>query len=251
VGSLFARRAIAGRSVFENAFDEIVSLESLTLAEAQELLQRRVLGLTAPFVYLAYILSGGLPRELIRVTRRLIDANQETGYSLRLSELTTVLVREEIHAAINGTRSQMASLALDTDWGRTFDRLLTAMIALRANTDTNSIDKILANLAEFKPTDLSAKEIPLNVVARKAVVDLTTYSFFSLNVLRAFAHFDIAIVRAEPADSQASYERLATARRELSVSPQSSREILTRFQTTLGYRDFNTHRHTLGRIVDV
>jgi hypothetical protein len=229
VGSLFARRAIAGRSVFENAFDEIISLESLTLAEAQALLQRRVLGLTAPFVYLAYILSGGLPRELIRVTRRLIEINEETGYALRLSELTNLLVSEELRAAIGGTRSQLGSLSLDTNWGPTFDRLLTIETSLATDIDAVSLVSTLSELAAFEIADLPTNA-PSDTFARRTVMDLTAYAYFGLNVVHAFANFNIAVVRVAPARSSGSYERLAAARRELSISPQSSREILIRFQ---------------------
>jgi hypothetical protein len=50
-------------------FDDMVWLKPLGLNEAGELLDRRVTGLPVSFVALCYVLSGGLPRELLRVAR--------------------------------------------------------------------------------------------------------------------------------------------------------------------------------------
>ena len=69
VGSVFAQRATVGRSILENAFDDIIIIEPLNFSETRDLLIKRVPGFTDPFVYLAYALSGGLPRELIRIYR--------------------------------------------------------------------------------------------------------------------------------------------------------------------------------------
>jgi len=44
VGSLFAQRATAGRSILENAFDEVVAVDPLKLEEARDLLLKRVPG---------------------------------------------------------------------------------------------------------------------------------------------------------------------------------------------------------------
>ena len=50
-------------------FDDMIWLKPLGLNEAGELLDRRVTGLPASFIALCYVLSGGLPRELLRVAR--------------------------------------------------------------------------------------------------------------------------------------------------------------------------------------
>ncbi|AEV84921.1 hypothetical protein ACWT_3897 [Actinoplanes sp. SE50] len=59
------------RDVFDSTFDEMVRVEHLDFVRAVELLGRRVVGLPDPFVALAYCLSGGLPRQLIRVAREM------------------------------------------------------------------------------------------------------------------------------------------------------------------------------------
>ena len=64
VGSIFAQRATVGRTVLENAFDDIVMVDPLNFQETRDLLLKRVPGFTDSFVYLVHALSGGLPRQL-------------------------------------------------------------------------------------------------------------------------------------------------------------------------------------------
>ncbi|MBO2455171.1 hypothetical protein J4573_49355 [Actinomadura barringtoniae] len=237
VGSVFARRAVAGRSVFENAFDEVVMVQALSGAEAQHLLQKRVLGLTDPFVYLVHALSGGLPRELIRVTRRLIEVNNETDTRPRLSMLAYRLVREDVSDALAGTRSHLTQLAPGPPWAPVFDELRTRMSAL---DDGAPLLPILTALATFEdrlpstgPADGAQEgaEEP-QTQARAAVVALAALADHGQTVAMAFSEpqFDIETVRAARPGSDASYTELSAARRELSISPQSARATLARFR---------------------
>ncbi|MFD0688833.1 hypothetical protein [Actinomadura fibrosa] len=229
VGSVFARRALAGRSVFENAFDEVVMVEALSWAEAQELLQKRVLGMTDPFVYLVHALSGGLPRELIRVTRRLIEVNDETEPRAPLSALACRLVREEVYDALAGTRSHLAHLAPGPDWAPVFDELRTRMAAIENDAP---LQPVLAALATFDDRLPPSDAAQGTSEARAAVVALAALADHGRTVAAAFdeARFDIDAVRAAAPGSDASYTELSAARRELSVSPQSARAALTRFR---------------------
>jgi hypothetical protein len=122
VGSIFAQRATVGRSILENAFDDIIVVEPLDFWETRDLLLKRVPGFTDSFVYLVHALSGGLPRELLRITRRLVDVNQElrrdgrqAGLHPRLENLAFALVNEEIVESIRATRNQLARLTLPAD----------------------------------------------------------------------------------------------------------------------------------------
>ena len=67
------------------------------------MLARRVLGLPAPFAGLCYCLSGGLPRDLIRAARRLIDIPHPSIDiphpsidELELGNATSKLLRDEL-----------------------------------------------------------------------------------------------------------------------------------------------------------
>ncbi|WP_236789186.1 hypothetical protein [Amycolatopsis sp. GM8] len=74
----FERRGFAVRDAFDSAFDEIIRVDYLTLAESRELLSSRLIGVPEPFVTFAYCFSGGLPRDLIRVARAMMDITHTT-----------------------------------------------------------------------------------------------------------------------------------------------------------------------------
>jgi len=69
----FEQRAFVARTAFDNAFDEVVQAGYLDFEAASSLLRSRVAGLPRSLIALCHALSGGLPRDLIRATRSLID----------------------------------------------------------------------------------------------------------------------------------------------------------------------------------
>jgi hypothetical protein len=70
----FEMRGLPVRDAFDSAFDEIIQVRYLRLSDSQTLLRMRVTGMSEPFLRLCHCLAGGLPRDLIRVARRLIMA---------------------------------------------------------------------------------------------------------------------------------------------------------------------------------
>lgn len=227
VGSIFARRAVAGRSVFENAFDDLVAVEPLSMVEAKELLQVRVEGFTDPFVILAYALSGGLPRELIRVTRRMVELKEQARHP-QVSELAELLVREELYEVIEGTRTQLGSLALEEVYGAAFILMQEVVIDLKKGSAIKPPAFALATL-----------ELPSanrNEEAHRIFSELSAFADFCLAIMQAFESFDLLKVK-EVAEkgSSGSYEKLALARQELSVSSASTRRILGNFRVSHGF----------------
>lgn len=83
--SQFERRGLPFRDVFDSSFAEILSIPPLALEESTNLMRRRTTALSAPFVDLCHVLSGGLPRDLLRTARRLvyIQAQAESAEAQR------------------------------------------------------------------------------------------------------------------------------------------------------------------------
>lgn len=247
VGSVFAQRATAGRSILENAFDDIVAVEMLDLAETRDLLLKRVPGFTDSFVYLVHALSGGLPRELIRVTRRLVEVNQdlhESGRNPRLEDLSFALVKEALLEAIRATRSQLARLTLGLDWVVVFERLRQAKTSLSHSSsffDPDSYRTIreLSQLGIPKDSLEKGRDKPSfdgdEQAARQIIQDFIAFSLFGLTIIDAFSDgcFDLEIVRTKPIGSEGSYEELAAARVELTISPHHSMIMLDRFRDSM------------------
>jgi hypothetical protein len=99
-------------------FDEMVWVDPLSLSDACELLDRRVTGFPAGFIALAYVLSGGLPRELLRIGRAIATAKDaQTAESepdrpvrVALADAARHVVEQEIKALKHRTLASAASL---------------------------------------------------------------------------------------------------------------------------------------------
>jgi hypothetical protein len=100
----FERRGMPFRDAFDSALDEVVRVGYLTFDEAREVLRRRVIGIPIPFIGLAYALSGGLARELVRVTRHIVD--------LELGQLTRTahgLVQADLAGKVSSLMLMLAA----------------------------------------------------------------------------------------------------------------------------------------------
>ncbi len=96
----FERRGVPMRDTFDSAFDEVMRIEPLSCDESVLLLTRRGVshsGLAA----LCHILSGGLPRDLIRQGRRLAILSRN---SPTLQEAVTRLVASDLREKVDGIR---------------------------------------------------------------------------------------------------------------------------------------------------
>jgi energy-coupling factor transporter ATP-binding protein EcfA2 len=242
VGSIFAQRATAGRSILENAFDDVIAVEPLNFVEARGLLLKRVPGFTDSFVYLAHAMSGGLPRELIRVTRRLVDLNRELStenHPARLENLAFAIAKEELIEAIRATRTQMSRLMLHAQWTDFFEKLRAASIRLRFASpfSVNESYNYIKELSELAPPNAPGGVTTNEEEAKRIVRDFSTFSYFVMTIIDAFSdtYFDLESVQDATTNgaSEGSYEELAIARTELAVSSENGRAMISRFRTTM------------------
>jgi hypothetical protein len=127
----FERRVARARTVFDSAFDQHVRLEPLSLIESVELLRLRLPGVPDRFLALCHCLSGGMPRDVLRVARTMFDLHRETAAAKSLPTVAQDLVAAEIRAIkrgfqigtdrwLTGPNSRIPILLSDADWpGRT------------------------------------------------------------------------------------------------------------------------------------
>jgi hypothetical protein len=240
VGFLFSRQSIIGQSTLDHSFDDVVVVETLEFCEAQEMLSTRVPGFTDSFVFLALALSGGLPREIIRVARRLVDVNHQkrTGAFLpRIGDLALCIVAEDIAEVLRTSRSQLSRLSLPERWGEVFYRLHCAMTSLR-NGEIKDEDRVtlIYNLCSLRPPGDLPETVDQNedeVAAVKIVDGITAFACYGLTVVEAFDNrfFNLRNARKSMNGiARASYMKLAEARMELGISPESSLSIIRNFR---------------------
>jgi hypothetical protein len=112
--SNFDRRGTRLRDVFDSSFDEIVHMPPLAFNESIALLRQRVIGLPVPYLALCHVLSGGLPRDLIRVARSVIAAKPDDGDG-KLAEITTALVERELEQRVRAVSVVASGLRLEPE----------------------------------------------------------------------------------------------------------------------------------------
>jgi hypothetical protein len=106
----FARRTPSIRSTFDSAFDELVPVGPMTYRHSEQLLFKRVTGVPRPFTALCHILAGGLPRDLVRAARALIDVTPAHGEKT-LPDTASFLVRRELESLRQASIRQLAENA--------------------------------------------------------------------------------------------------------------------------------------------
>ena len=113
----FLLRGLPSRDVFDSAFDEIIEVPMLDASESVEVLQKRAVGFPASWGFACYILSGGLPRDLLRYGRRCVEIYRLTDDRIAnvptrlLGELAAEKVLAELQA--RGTVSRLTRRGWD------------------------------------------------------------------------------------------------------------------------------------------
>jgi hypothetical protein len=98
-GPSFERRGLPVRDAFDSAFDEIIQLEPLDLADACTLLRSRVIGVSDLFSGLAHCMAGGLARDIIRTARSMrAVASHAQGIAPGCTGLIEGDIQRKIHA---------------------------------------------------------------------------------------------------------------------------------------------------------
>lgn len=78
----YERRGLPLRDAFDSSLSTVVPLSYLSRGEAQRLIGSRLVQVTRPSVDLLYVLSGGLPRELVRLIRHAVDIQRASTHTL-------------------------------------------------------------------------------------------------------------------------------------------------------------------------
>lgn len=142
--SSFEQEGIAVRDAFNSAFDDVVRVNYLSLSESQRILRSRVLGMSLPFEYLCYCLSGGLPRELVREAQSIIACAAAGDTSLE--RITRKRVVDDLERGLHGLRS--ASRGVIEDYPKIAELLRVSQRLATGTTDAATILDSLSYLNE-------------------------------------------------------------------------------------------------------
>jgi hypothetical protein len=108
----FQQRGLPTRNVFDTAFDEMLHVDYLDYAGTVAMLGRRVIDLPRGVAALCHAVAGGLPRDVIRTMRAVVEARGDDA-TVSLAALSEMVCERELRSRIHGLRTELAEL---DDW---------------------------------------------------------------------------------------------------------------------------------------
>lgn len=231
--SCFERRGLPFRDVFDSSFDDIVYVDYLRTDDSKRLLTRRVIGMPLPFVDLCHCYCGGLPRDLIRSARMLLDLVRTDPGNRNLTHLATRLIRDDLKAKLRALATEVRKIDLESE--------------------TLSLQKHLLTLEfmDLTPAALLAAAIPmLDGVGCQAAADtdemrddleaLRRYRtelggyLYLCSTLLGFFRDDLTQNQLTEAFNSGDLDRLARARQSFALNPGLTRSIIAAFRLSRG-----------------
>jgi hypothetical protein len=180
--SSFERRGLAFRDVFDSSFDDVLRVPCLSFEDSQALLARRIVGLPSPFVALLHCISGGLPRDLIRAARKLVNLSPGTTIAEASASMIGEAMKSKESGAMVAARNcgSEAQVGILVEWldalsSATPDSQALLQVLTRVKTDY---------LASFAGS--SEKEAPIRALG----LQVTAFGYLAATVLQFFSSFD-------------------------------------------------------------
>ncbi|MEU3253113.1 hypothetical protein [Streptomyces sp. NPDC006997] len=205
----FGRHVLDVRTVFDSAFDRVVAVRPLDLDQSGELLRLRGVWLPAPYLALCQVLSGGLPRELLRTVMSLATERALRG-TTDLPTLARGLLADDARSVLSAQTRYAATLGGD------LAPVATRWIAAASQAPVTETEwQRLVRDAPFIDPDQHD--------TAHAVTQVRAYLELGLALLRAFTG-----TGDEPRDRPV--DLLTTARAKLATEPEASLAAVARYR---------------------
>lgn len=221
----FERRGLPFRDVFDSSFDNVVYVDYLNYKTAKALIERRVIGKPIPFIYLSYCLSGGLPRDLIRNFRNLLELNQKPGLNsggrsleVLCKELVSGDIRAKIRAVVSATKKIETTSHSNELMGMIFE-LDTAVV--NETQLLSTAEKLLLwrpDRITPEKTDDDKAENANRRKLEKLSDEFGSYLYFLITVLQFF-NADLKELTLRRSAVDGDLDQLAKSRQLLGVNP--------------------------------
>jgi hypothetical protein len=221
--SAFELRGLPFRDAFDSTFDEVIHLTYIDLKQTKEIISRRLIGFPEPFLQLAYALSGGLPRDLIRATRKMVMSVSENNSAQQLSDVSNMLLREDLINKINAVRHQVQEKGLNIKAGS----YMRALDVLETNIEIDNLNRQGKSLVKSARGFIQKDGL---VEIQSLIYNLGIYMLYISTLLAFFAQ-----VRTEDdfklaADSH--LDQLVTARQRIGLSSDYALVLVNQFRKT-------------------
>ncbi len=233
VGAAFVRRGLPHRDATDSSLDDVVHVQPCSHAESVAIMSKRATDLTPPYVLLAHALSGGIPRDLIRYGRRILEMHEDISTArqtpaVELTDISRRIILEELSDTLSGFRTLLAKQQWTHENAGWLANYRVVMDHLR-HACPHRTNELVAALECFVsgalPASGRADEPPEE--ARQLISEASAYTYYTLTLLQIFHPDDFEGRRIQAAANAAGDPQfLAEARLELTVSPHSARPLI-------------------------
>lgn len=215
----FERRISTLRTTVDTSFDEVVWLPDLSLQESMNLLRSRLTAFPDLFLALCFCLSGGVPRDLLRAARSLVDARRNAAAN-HIDAITRSVVHDEVQAFGRGVLRSLTPHGADLASAPQSDEAeaVEALLKLLHGESRMATESLLDT------SELLAKQ-PGAAAAEYSAV-LSYYATVEELFLTRVEMVKAAIAELPDDDALALLQDLAAARSLLPVSPRLASERL-------------------------
>jgi hypothetical protein len=221
----FERRGLPVRDAFDSAFDEIIRIEPLDLADACTLLRSRVIGVSDLFSGLAHCMAGGLARDIIRTARSMRAVATEAA---GIEPVSVGLIEGDIQRKIHAFQQATGQLDGGPDTTDFIRDLRTLRADPRALRDT---------APELLPTVTDQADF------RQVRWQAATYAYHCATILEVFTE---ALTTDRFSRDRETLQTLATAKQELGTHPQLAWLMVDEFRIAWGLLPFQRRERELA-----
>ena len=214
----FGRHVLDVRTAFDSSFDRVVAVPPLGLGQARALLELRGVWLPERFLWLCQLLSGGLPRDLLRAVMSLVTARTLRGID-QLNQLAHELITEDATAVLSAQSRYVATLVGDGAG----DAVRWTAEASQAPVSADSWEELIRRAP--RPPSMAEYETV------RAVAQVRAYLYFGATLLRIFTGPQKETVLDHLWDAAPEpLDRLAPARVKLATEPAAAWSAVERFR---------------------
>ncbi|MFI2203807.1 hypothetical protein ACH47Z_24110 [Streptomyces sp. NPDC020192] len=236
--SSFERRGLPVRDAFDSSLDTVVDLRPADLSMSRILMRRRVIGMPEAFLCLCHVISGGLPRDLIRAARDLVSlakGKQESGRTLEA--LTRAMVRADLARKIHAMEVAAQRIDFEPNVGLFICTLHEALDRVPEPTSDSLLDEVdriaggISSSASDPDAVRSAHE-ELNHLS----LEVAAYIYFCSTLIGMFNDSLVqeAVERLSFGAGDGCLSRLAQVRSEFTVNPRLAWVTISSFRKAHG-----------------
>jgi hypothetical protein len=239
--SRFERRGLAFRDEFDSSLDEVLRVNYLNFARASELIKRRVVGMPKPFMALGYCISGGLPRDMIRICREIVsgdetEAIEETCKRVLTEELrgkrqAVQIALQEVHLEAEAADLMRTLEASEPDKGNTTPSVLFNDGQKLFDCAQNIATRIEAE-KDASGGEAEQRRSYLHIL-RRLSEELATYLLYC-STLRHLFGADLDESRFDALEGNKTWDQIAASRQAFPVNLGHARSTLEQIRQQVG-----------------